>query len=114
MPNWKGCVIEESLEDNRVLNKIEIIKVRITTDDTPQERWHIYNVSVSEKEIDFLHNKLKQAWYMHFWQDNKMLVLFKDRKFTINPEDKKTWKAAIEYGLSLGIPKEQLVFEKEF
>lgn len=111
---WKGCVVEESLEDNRILNDIEIVKVRITPDDAAEERWHIYNVLLSESDIDIVHHNLKQAWFMHFWKDNKMVVLFKDRKFDIDAKDKKTWKDVIEYGLSLGIPREQLSFEKEF
>lgn len=114
MDKWKGCIVEESLEDNRILNKIEIVKVRITSDDAEQERWHIYDALLSESDIGLIHHNLKQAWFMHIWKDNKMIVLFKDRKFEIKADNKNTWKEAIEYGLSLGILKEQLEFLKEF
>lgn len=114
MSKWKGCIVEESLEDNRILNKIEIVKIKITSEDATEERWHIYNVLLSEEDIDLVHHNLKQAWYLHLWRDNRMIILFKDRKFDVDADNKKTWKEAIEYGLSLGIPKEQLDFLKEF
>jgi len=34
---YKGIIIEESLEDNRILNKLEIIKFRITAQENPAE-----------------------------------------------------------------------------
>lgn len=47
---------------------------------------------------------------MHFWQEQDVIAVFKDRKFEFNYDDKSTWKPVIEYGLSLGIPKEELDF----
>lgn len=114
MDKWKGCIVEESLDDNRILNNIEILKVSITSDPEPKNRWHIYNSLLSEDEIARIHTHLKQSWYMHFWNDNKMIVLFKGKKFVLNVNDKSTWKEAVDYGLSIKIPKEQLDFEMEF
>jgi hypothetical protein len=114
MDKWKGCIVEESLNDNRVLNNIEIIKVIITQEEKPEKRWHIYNSLLSEEEIKKIHSHLKQSWYMHFWKDNKMMVLFKGKRFILDIKDKNTWKEAIGYGLSIGIPKEQLDFEIGF
>ena len=51
---------------------------------------------------------------MHFWKENKMRVLFKGRKFVLDIDNKKSYKSAIDYGLSINIPKEQLDFEIEF
>jgi hypothetical protein len=51
---------------------------------------------------------------VHFWKENKMIVLFKGKKFILDIKDKASWKEAIEYGLSIGIPSEQLDFEREF
>ena len=114
MDKWKGCIVEESLEDNRVMNGIEVVKVRITEEENPKDRWHIYNSLLSEEEINKVHPFLKQSWYMHFWKDKKMLVLFRGNKFILDIEKKETWTPAIEYGLSINIPKEQLDFETEF
>jgi len=114
MTKWKGCIVEESLTDNRILNNIEIIKVRITKEQESEKRWHIYNSLLTEEEINKIHLLLKQGWYMHFWKDNKMIVLFKRKKFILDINNKSTWKQAIDYGLSINIPKEQLDFEMEF
>ena len=111
---YKGCIIEESLTDNRVLNNIKTFKIRITSEDNPQKRWHIYDSIVSETQINYIHKYLKQGWYMHFWDKNKMIVLFKDKKFILDVNKADAWKNAIDYGLSIGIKKEQLDFEMEF
>lgn len=114
MDKFKGCIVEESLEDNRILNNIKIIKVRITREEDASERWHIYNSILTEKDIKKVHKYLKDGWYMHFWKGNKIVVLFKRRKFVLNLKNKEGWKEAINYGRSLGIPKEQLDFQIEF
>ena len=111
---WKGCIVEESLEDNRILNEIEIVKVRITIEEEREKRWHLYNVLLSEKEIEKIHLLLKKGWYIHFWKDDRIMVLFKDKKFSLDANDKSTWKEAITYGLSIKIPREQLDFLSEF
>ena len=114
MAEYKGCIVEESIDDNRVLNNLKTVKIRITDEADPEKRWHIYDSLVSEEEINKLHEHLKQSWYMHFWKDNTMIVLFKGKKFTLDVNDKETWKPAIEYGLSINIPEEQLDFVMEF
>ena len=114
MSRYKGCIVEESLEDFRAINGLKIVRVRITEEDNPSERWHIYDSLVSEKEINKLHGQLKQSWYMHFWNDEKIMILFKDKRFEFDIDNKESWKPAIDYGISLGIPKEQLDFEMEF
>jgi len=108
---YKGIIIEESLEDNRILNDLEIIKFEITKDENPADRWHIYTVLVSEEEIERLAKIIKpNKWYMHFWKDNNIIAIFKDKKFNFNADDKFTRESAIQYGLLIGIPKEQLDF----
>lgn len=37
MEKYKGIIIEESSEDNRILNKLEITKFRITAQENPTE-----------------------------------------------------------------------------
>jgi hypothetical protein len=114
MNKWKGCIVEESLNDNRVLNNLEVVRLRITPEKESEKRWHIYNSLISESEIERIRPHLKQGWYMHFWKENKMIVLFKGKKFILNAKDKSTWKNAIDYGLSISIPREQLDFVMEF
>lgn len=110
MRGYKGVVIEESLEDNRILNDLKIIGFRISKDANPADRWHLYTVRVSKEEIIKLSKNIRQKWYMHFWRGQDVIAIFKGKKFEFNFDDKSAWKPAVEHGLSLGIPKEQLNF----
>lgn len=108
---FNGTIVEKSLEDNRILNELEIVGFRITNEENPDERWHIYKVSVSKDEIQKLSRLIKPSkWYMHFWKGKNVIAVFKNKTFEFNSKDKATWKPAVEYGLSIGIPKEQLDF----
>lgn len=111
LKDYKGTIVEESLEDNRIINGLEITKFKISEDDDPTERWHLYTVKVSKEEIEKLSKYLKVGkWYMHFWREREVLAVFKDKVFEFNYDDKSTWQEAVSYGLSLGIPQEQLDF----
>ncbi|KLU63325.1 hypothetical protein CEB3_c03050 [Peptococcaceae bacterium CEB3] len=110
MEKYQGVIVEESLEDNRLLNEITINSVRISKDENPSDRWHLYTVSVSEELIDKLSKNIKDKWYMHFWEEKNVIAIFKGKIFKFNYDDKGSWKAATEYGLSIGIPHEQLDF----
>ena len=110
---YKGVIVEESLEDNRLLNGVEIVSFRISKDENPEDRWHLYTVKVSREDIEKLAGAIKTKWYMHFWKDRNIIAIFKGKLFEFNYDDKSTWKNVVDYGLSLGIPKEQLDFPIE-
>ena len=57
-----------------------------------------------------LQNVIKQGQYIHFWKDRTVVAVFKDKIFEFDYNNKGTWKDAVDYGLSLGIQKEQLDF----
>ncbi len=109
--DYKGIIIEESLEDNRVLNDIHVVNFKISNDENPSDRWHLYTVSVSKDEIQKLSKYIRSGtWYMHFWKDKHIIAIFKDKIFEFDYDDKSTWKDAVSYGLSQGIPEGQLNF----
>lgn len=113
MREYKGVIVEESLSDNRILNDLKIVDFRISKEENPSDRWHLYTVNVSKEEIEKLSKNIKTKWYMHFWKGRNIIAIFKNKKFEFNFDDKSTWKPVIEYGLSLGIPREQLDFPIE-
>jgi len=106
---YRGVVIEESLVDNRIINNFEIIKIKISN----ENRWHLYTILVSEKDIEELSKCIKDSWYMHFWKDRQVIAIFQGKKFQFDYDNKETWQPVIEYGLSVGVPKEQLDFPIE-
>jgi|TARA_Y100000310_G_scaffold170442_2_gene170624 hypothetical protein len=105
---YKGIVIEESLENRGILDSLEVLQK--PREDTPSDKWHLYTVRVSHDEIVKLQEVLKQGWYMHFCKKRDVVVVYRDKVFEINFDDKNTWKDAVEYGRSLGVPAEQLTF----
>lgn len=110
--SYKGTLVEESLRDNRIINGFKINKVRISSVEKPEDRWHLYEVEATPEQIDELATQLKPTgWYAHFWQDEDVVVVFPNKKFEIKYSVQETWKDAIAYGESIGIPTEQLDFK---
>lgn len=110
---YKGTIIRESLTDQRILEKLHIVKEYVEDDqDNPENNWHLVTVMVSKDEISEIQPFIKRegGWYMHFWKGNDVIVVFRDKTFTIKYNDKTTWKDAVDYGLSMGVPAEQLDF----
>ena len=108
---YKGTIVEESLIDTRLLNTFKITKVRISTAERPEDRWHVYEVEATPEQIDMLATQLKPTgWYTHFWQGDDVTVVFPNKKFTIKYSNRDTWNDAIAYGEHIGIPTEQLDF----
>lgn len=108
--NYKGIIVEESLEDNRIINELDVKRIEISKSEDLADRWHMYTVIVSKEDIDRLAKNIKPGWYMHFWKDRQVVAVFRDKQIEFNFDDKSTWKPALDYGRSLGIPEEQLDF----
>jgi len=108
---YTGTIVEESLNDNRLLNSLEIKSVKISSADNKQDRWHLYKVYVSKEQISKLSHELKsEKWYMHFWNGDDVIAVFPNKAFSFSYSDKNTWSEAVKHGLDLGIPAEQLDF----
>jgi hypothetical protein len=107
---YKGVIIEESLSDNRILNKLKILDLKITKERNPQDRWHMFEVKIEKNIIKKLSKNIKEKWYMHFWRKRKVIVIFKNKKFEFDYDKQETWKEAINYGISKGIARKQLDF----
>lgn len=104
---FKGVVIENSLRDPSILEKLKIEKTTRSGDRD------IHNVLVDEQLIPELATYLIDGpWHMHFWSPQKddVQVVFKGKTFVVKSKDKSTWTEAVTYGKSIGIPDEQLDF----
>jgi hypothetical protein len=110
---YTGIIIEESLDDNRILNTLDFMKLHISLAENPLDRWHMYQVNVSKEEILELSKHILENWYMHFWAGTDIIAVFKDKTFEFNYDAKDTWTEVLKYGHSLGIPEEQLDFPIE-
>lgn len=45
---YKGIVVEESLSDNRILNDLEIVEIKISKEENPSDRWHLYTLRLMQ------------------------------------------------------------------
>lgn len=108
---FKWAIILESLVDKSALDDMNILDIEVTTDENPQDRWHIYNVSASKDQIVHLAKYIKpKLYYAHFWLWNEMIVVYPNKIFELDANDNDSWTEAIVFWLSLDIPKEQLYF----
>ena len=114
---YKGIIISESLNEPSFINQFKVYRVEISKEEEniPNEnrkaRWHLYWVKAKAKQIKQLSKEIKQGWYTHFWNSKReMKVIFKDKIFNMQFDNKDSWKDAVEYGKSLGIPEYQLDF----
>ena len=48
---YHGVVIEEALNDNRLINTLKIEKVHITGHKKQQDRRHLYQVNISKEQL---------------------------------------------------------------
>lgn len=119
--NFKGVIIEESLEDKEVLRSINIISTKIE-EVTPEHKtpwlrkWTLHTVEIPKENIDSATSKLKDSlekdhsWYIHFWNNHELIVIYKDKIFRFAHEDKTKRGEAVRHGVSFGIPQYQLDF----
>jgi hypothetical protein len=126
MNNYKGVIIEESLEDKAILQTtLQKVPILSTEVETVTERfgtpwltkWTLHTVEVSEGDIEVVAQLIaksldathKTAWYADFKNEAFHYIVFKDKVFKVGRESRKQYGEAWEYGASLGIPQHQIV-----
>ena len=125
MENFKGTIIEESLEDKLVLSKVKIIstKVEDVTDrhQTPWvKQWTLHKVEIEPEKVDGIAVQISKSldadhehsWYADFKNEDTHYVIYRDKVFKIDRTRIEEYLEAKEYGLALGIPPYQVKFEK--
>lgn len=122
--DYKGIIIEESLENKDVLKDVRVLKTEIfpveEKDKTPWiKQWTLHTIEIAEDKIGDVCDKISKsidrghanAWYADFDDENFHYIVFFDKVFKINKMNKDEYAAVLEYGRSLGIPEHQLDFE---
>ncbi|MCX6796650.1 MAG: hypothetical protein NTW06_04105 [Candidatus Falkowbacteria bacterium] len=121
MGKFVGVIIEESLKDKNVLQKVKIVdtKVEEVTKEhkTPWiKQWTLHTVEIPENQADKIAKELSKSldsqhnWYTDFKDDKIHFIIFRNKVFKTDRTSKKQYEEATKYGISLGIPEYQVDF----
>lgn len=77
--------------------------------------WTLIKAEVPESRLNELIEDGQKAlvgpaYYFHAYRDDELVVIFPEKIFKVTT-NKDSWAELIKYGLSLGIPEEQLDFK---
>lgn len=119
--DYQGVIIEESLEDKKVLDRIKIVGTKveqvIEKHKTPWvKQWTLHTIEVSEEEAQKIAEEISEnldsehSWYADFKNDKYHYIIFKGKVFCIDVNSKEQYNEAKKYGISLGIPEYQVRF----
>lgn len=122
MTNFKGVVIEESLENKDVLKKVKILSTKVEKvvkeHETPWLlQWTLHAVEISDKEAWKIAEEISKAldrshggsWYADFKNGTHHYIIFPNKVFLIDRKNKGQYAEAKRYGILLGIPEHQLI-----
>lgn len=124
MNNYRGIIIEESLENKDVLKELEILstKVEVATEKhrTPWvKQWTLHDVIIPEDKAQEVAEEISQSldtkhnWYADYKNKTHHYIIFSNKVFYIDRNSMEEYSKASEYGISLGIPEYQVDFHPE-
>lgn len=108
---YHGIILDLEFNNPSYPEKLDIFAKRKSS----SNEWFLYGVEVADDKIIELilevqsNMKSDQPYYAHFYNDEKLIVIFKDKTFEVTPHIS-TWTPIIEFGRKLNIPEEQLDF----
>jgi len=119
--NYKGVIIEESLDKTDILKKVNIIATKVgkvtEKHKTPWvKQWTLHTVEVAEKSAEDIAKKLsndlesEHNWYADFKNDKYHYIIYRGKIFKVDLKNPSLYKDAKQYGISLGIPEYQVDF----
>ncbi len=115
MTNFKGVIIEESLENKDVLRKVKIIKTKVEEvtegHQTPWvKQWTLHTVEAPEDQADKIAEDLSNLldsehdWYADFKNNEFHYIIFRNKVFRVDCSKQEQYQDVIKHGVSLGIP----------
>ena len=123
--NYKGIVIEESLQNLKILKRLKILTTEVEqvaeSHKTPWlKQWTLHTVEINEDDAQNVADKISAAldsehdWYADFKNDKYHFVIFRGKIFRVNRNKPEEYEKVEEYGISLGIPDYQLDFSPDY
>ncbi len=119
---FKWFVLSESLSDATIVNDYEKIYVKVQKHDDPKypEFWHLFKLTTPATEIDevvkTISEYMKDEWYAHFWNKDKVCIIFQRKIFWIPRENQWSsdeYREVVNYAVKNGVDKKYLDFKLE-
>lgn len=119
--NYRGVIIEESLENVDVLKDVKVLETKVEKvtekHKTPWiAQWTLHTVEIPEDSARDIAEKISKVldsahdWYADFKNDTHHYIIFRNKVFYIDRKSKEQYAEAKQYGISLGIPEYQVDF----
>ena len=106
---YHGIIIDQEFIDQEFINSFKIFAKK------QDGSWRIYGIEIDDSQLQEVINKIQKnmksegTWYAHLYNDERLIVLFKNKVFDVKPHAN-SWKPIIDFGKRLNIPGEQLDF----
>lgn len=123
--NYRGVIIEESLENPSILNSVKILSTKVEPI-TPRHQtpwvnqWTLYTFEIPEAKAEkiaqlastSIDTKCPHTWYIDFRNKNYHYIIFPKKVFKVDLKNPMLYEDVKKYGISLGIPDYQVTFTK--
>ena len=119
---YTGTIIEESLEDPRILSELKITETKVeAVNDKHQtpwlKQWTLHKVEIPEAQAQavaealagVLDSKHISSWYADFKNEDYHFIIFPGKVFYIDRTSKEQYEEARQYGISIGTPRQNLI-----
>lgn len=124
MENYKGIIIEESLENKDVLKRVQILETEVENvteaHKTPWlKQWTMHTILIPENSAKDIADELskslenKHNWYADYKNNTHHYIIFKNKVFYIDKNIIEDYNEAKKFGISLGIPEYQVDFHPD-
>lgn len=106
---YHGIIIDQEFVDPSFPNAFKVFAQK------QAGSWKIIGIEIDDAQIEKAIKKIQtmmksdQSWYAHFYNDDQLVVVFKDKVFRVKPHSA-SWQPIIEYGVQRNIPAVQLDF----
>lgn len=106
---YHGVLVDKSFTDPSFPETFKIFAKRKSAD------WTLYGIEIDKSRLQEaikniqLYFKSDEPYYAHLYNDEKLIVIFKNKVFSVTPQSS-TWKEIVTFGKLLNIPGEQLDF----
>ena len=108
---YHGIIVRDGIRDQTIFDRMTVLGTKTG------QNWTLLKVGIEAKAISRVIREIQSnlltekgvPYYAHFYRGEELIIVFPDRAFHVSPEED-SWKEAISYGESLGVPRAELDF----